>query len=167
MDERDSKEKSKLTLSLNKDVIQRAKAAGINISEITEKMLTAVTLTPAGNTIKDVVEAYMTFFESIKKTLSKYGGEVTLERRNNIAIRLNDEGLFRDTYDKDGHTFGREPIYDEEIVLYYLGSPIKLLDKVIKVLIESAERNRENIAELQFALKLVKALSEEKGDDKD
>src|SRR5215207_5361644 len=99
MDGQDSKEKSKLTLSLNKDVIQRAKAAGINISEITEKLLTAVTLTPSGNSYYDVVEAYMAFYESIKSVLGKYGAQVTVTEGDRYSIVLGGPGFLRIIYD--------------------------------------------------------------------
>jgi hypothetical protein len=171
MDGHDSKEKSKLTLSLNKDVIQRAKAAGINISEITETMLTAVTMTPTGNSYDDVMKAYMAFFESIKEILGKYNAEVTVLRYGKMnEIVLNGDGLFREIYDdpKEEYSPVREPVKDDWQIVHFLDNPIELLDKVIRALIEAAEENKEQIAKLQFALKFVKALSEEeKGDDKD
>ncbi len=186
MDGYANKEKSKLTLSLNKDVIQRAKAAGINISEITEKMLTAVTLTPVGNSYDDVIEAYMAFFESIKSILRKYNAEVTVQEYGRASLSgkasdyikfprlvLNETGFWRENFDDSEE----EEKYDLPVrvgvrdvwqIINLLTNPIDLLDKVIKAVIEAAERNKEQLAKLQFALKLVKALSEEeKGDSKD
>jgi post-segregation antitoxin (ccd killing protein) len=165
----DSKEKSKLTLSLNKDVIKRAKAAGINISEITEKLLTAVTLTPSGNTWDDVVEAYMALFESIKKILGKYNAHVTVvsSSEDNTAIILNERGFFTAIVDSESISL-KEPHDDLPTIMYYLDIPEfpELLDKIIRALIEAAERNKEEIARLQFALKLFKTLSEDEKDDK-
>lgn len=166
MDGNDSKEKSKLTLSLNKDVIQRAKAAGINISEITEKLLTAVTLTPSGNSYDDVVEAYMAFYESVKSVLGKYGAQITASEGKNYSIVLGGPGFLRIIYDDPEEGMVGEDVKDVDVIIHLLSNPIELLDKIIKALIEAAERNKEQIAKLQFALKFVNALSEEEKGDK-
>lgn len=131
-------------------------------------MLTAVTLTPAGNTSDDVVEAYMAFFGSIKEILRKYGAEVTVLNYGKInRIVLNEGGFGREIYDDPGEDYSpvREPVQDWQIIPL-LDPPIELLDKIIKALIEAAERNKEQIARLQFALKLVKALAEDERDNK-
>jgi hypothetical protein len=166
MDGHDSKEKGKLTLSLNKNVIQRAKAAGINISEITEKLLTAVT---SGNSYDDVVKAYIAFFESIKSILGKYNAEApVLAYGGGNIIVLNGDGFFKEIYDDPEEEYlpVREPIQDVWQIIHLLDNPIELLYKIIEVLIEAAERNKEQIAKLQFALKFIKALSEEEKGDK-
>jgi hypothetical protein len=180
MDGQDSKGKHKLTLSLNKEVVERAKAAGINISEITEKLLTAVTLTPSGNSFEDVAEAYGGFLQSIKGILGKYHTEVLVEKVEYPAevkadnpdwkdfdIILDKHGLWKKSYDDEKEEVNYELIDDIGIAINFLGDPVKLLENVINSLIEAALRNKEQIAKLQFALKLVKALSEEeKGDNK-
>jgi hypothetical protein len=170
MDGQDSKEKSKLTLSLNKDVIQRAKAAGINISEITEKLLTAVTLTPHGSSYDDVAEAYGEFLKSIKGILEKYNAEVIVEKKGEppqYIIFLNDMGLWHSFYNEKEDDVEYDLIEDPKRAISFLGDPVKLLENIINSLIVAAERNKEQITRLEFALKLVKALSEEKGDGKD
>jgi hypothetical protein len=169
MSGQDSKEKTKLTLSLNKDVIQRAKVAGINISEITEKLLNAVTLTPSGNSYDDVEEAYMAFYESVKNILRKYNAEITVLNYGRInSILLNGDGFYKEIYDDPNEEYSpvREPIQITWQIIHLLDNPIELLDKIIEALIEAAERNKEKIAKLQFALKLVKALSEDEEVDK-
>ena len=178
MDGQDSKEKSKLTLSLNKDVILRAKAAGINISEITEKLLTTITLRPYGNTYEDVVKAYGGFLKSIGEILGKYHAEVIVYRYEFTAqekttfgwkdydIVLNENGLWHKIYDEDQQEVKYERIDNVEIVINALGDPVKLLENIINSLIKAALKNKEQITQLQFALKLVKTLAEEEGGDK-
>jgi hypothetical protein len=165
-------ERTKLTLSLNKDVIQRAKVAGINISEITEKLLTVVTLTPSGSSYDDVVEAYMAFYEVIKDILRKYGASVTVfifeDQNTNIVLYAG--GFEEEILNFEKREKYRKPIDDLRAVRLLdtlLENPIEFFDKLIEALIKAAEENKEQIAKLQFALKLVKALSEEeKGDNK-
>jgi hypothetical protein len=167
-----SKEKTKLTLSLNKDVIQRAKAAGINISEITEKLLTAVTLTPYGNSYDDVIDVYGAFLDSIKVVLWTYGTEVKVKTINgfpeNKEIILNQEGLWEEYFDTEEDSRVRVAIKDPLYVVSVLHDPIRLLENIINSLIEAALRNKQHITRLQFALAVVKALSkEEKGEGND
>jgi hypothetical protein len=179
MDGQDSKEKSKLTLSLNKDVIQRAKAAGINISEITEKLLTTITLKPYGNTYEDVTKAYGGFIQSIRGILGKYHTEVIVHRvkypaeiRTDLPdwkdfdVVLDQNGLWKRLYDDEKEEVEYEPIDDIGIAINFLGDPVKLLENIIDTLVKAALRNKEQITQLQFALKLVKTLAEEEEGDK-
>jgi hypothetical protein len=133
-------------------------------------LLTAVTLTPSGNSYDDIVEAYMAFYESIKSILGKYNTEVTVTEGESYTILLGSGGFLRLIYDdpKEEYSPVGESVEDVWQIIHLLDNPIELLDKIIKALIEAAERNKEQIAKLQFALKLVKALSEEeKGENKD
>jgi post-segregation antitoxin (ccd killing protein) len=47
---RDKTEKQKLTLGIESGIIDKAKAAGINISAITEHLLRSITYDPKGDT---------------------------------------------------------------------------------------------------------------------
>lgn len=179
MEGEEGKEKSKLTLSLNKDVIQRAKAAGINISEITEKLLTTITLKPYGNTYEDVIKAYGGFLQSIRGILGKYHTEVIVEKVEYPAevkadlpdwkdfdVILDENGLWKKSYDDEREEVDYEPIDDIGIAINFLGDPVKLLENIINSLVKAALKNKKQITQLQFALKLVKTLSEEEEGDK-
>ena len=66
-------QKQKLTLTVDRDVIEKAKAEGINISAITEQLLRAVTYQPNdGNTIDDVHKAYSALFSEVQTILKQY-----------------------------------------------------------------------------------------------
>ena len=65
--------KEKLTLDIDKNVIQRAKAAGINVSAVTEYLLNAITHQPNyGNTRDDLVRVYEVLFCNAWSLLAKY-----------------------------------------------------------------------------------------------
>jgi hypothetical protein len=66
--------KQKLTHNIiNKNVIQRAKAAGINVSAVTEYFLKAITHQPNyGNTRDDLVRVYEVLFSKAWSLLAKY-----------------------------------------------------------------------------------------------
>jgi post-segregation antitoxin (ccd killing protein) len=67
--------KTKLTLSLDKDIIQRAKSEGINISEITEKLLASITSTTNSKSYKEEVframEDYDIAVQNLRKAIVK------------------------------------------------------------------------------------------------
>jgi hypothetical protein len=54
-----------------------------------------------------------------------------------------------------------EPAVSVEAVLDYLYEPMKILENVIAVLTELAGANKEKIAELKVAQRVVKALSDD------
>jgi post-segregation antitoxin (ccd killing protein) len=66
--------KQKLTLDIiNKNVIQRAKAAGINVSAVTEYLLNAIThKSNNGNTRDNLVRVYEVLFSNAWSLLAKY-----------------------------------------------------------------------------------------------
>jgi hypothetical protein len=60
-----------------------------------------------------------------------------------------------------------EPDVRVEQVLDYLYEPMKILENVIAVLTELAEANKEKIAELKVAQRLIKALSDDDDDEQE
>lgn len=69
---RDKTEKQKLTLGIERGIIDKAKAAGINISAITEHLLRSITYDPKGDTTEDVANAYQALFNATWPLLDKY-----------------------------------------------------------------------------------------------
>jgi hypothetical protein len=167
-----NEQKQKLTLGISRDVIRRAKAAGINISAITEELLTAITYEPNDGTRRDdVIRAYEALFsaaESIMIPYDDFAVEIGFQRvcnkiKNNITwkeyrIMLTTQGLYRIT---DSPNDLEDVTVDK--VLRWLYEPKKILQNLILSLIDAAEENKEKIKELEFALRLIKALSDEDG----
>jgi Post-segregation antitoxin CcdA len=79
-----TEEKQKLTLGLSKEVIDKAKALDLNISSVTEQLLTAMTYEPKGNTKGDVVKAYESLFGASKPLLKKYGASVSVGKETRL-----------------------------------------------------------------------------------
>jgi Post-segregation antitoxin CcdA len=160
--------KQKLTLGIDRNVIEKAKAAGINISAITENVLKAITYQPnEGNTRGDVVRAYEAMFEEARSLMLKHGhGEIQI-----TVGKVESEIVFlHSTYrlllwDDHTKTMIEDPAPVDR-VLWHLYDPMKILEELIVCLTELAEENKQKIAELKFALRLVKALSNDEGEDK-
>ena len=159
--------KQKLTLALNKDVIQRAKDAGINISAITEQLLSALTFEPVGNTKSDLVTVYEKFFTSIQTVLDKYNATVRVGKGYSY-FTTSDKKVETEVYDiyLDNKILYIWADYFEEPVLIEVKneienmfSPTEILENLVNSVISGAERNTDTIQEMKFALRFLKTLS--------
>jgi Post-segregation antitoxin CcdA len=158
--------KQKLTLGLSKEVIDKAKAAHINISAVTEQVLRAFTYEPEGYTQDDIANAYAELFKSMQPVLKKYGATVTVGENANqpneppYDIFLDNGELFID--DGMGYEPGEMPIsVSISEALPYLYNPAQILEEMIKSLIRAAERNKEKLQAFKFASRFLRLLSEE------
>jgi Post-segregation antitoxin CcdA len=155
--------KQKLTLGLNKDIIERAKAAAINISVMTEELLTALTYEPnMGNDFYDVVAAYQTLFDAIGHKIMAYNTSALevgtthnkLTGPAGSPIFFHPHGGF--VYNTEDGGYGE---YRLEETIGHLYPPSKILSNLVTDLIEAAEANKEKIKELEMALRFVKVLA--------
>jgi hypothetical protein len=149
--------KQKLTLAIDREIIERARKAGINISAITEKVLDSITMDVKGATIEDVTAGYEKFFDVIKQVLKKYSTFVVVGVYQHeedgeyvgLEIRLTPTGLWSDEFRLDL----------EDVVGFGLQPPFQILQNLLKALITAAEKNMEQLKELNIALRFVKALA--------
>jgi hypothetical protein len=155
--------KQKLTLAIDKKIIEKAKNAGINISSITEKVLESVTFNVRGATREDIVEGYERFFEVIRNVLRKYNARMFVGIEQlwkedgepcGVDIELNSNGLWADGLEGDT----RHSVKIEDEVGYGLYGPFKILENLLRSLIAASEENREMLKELEIAMRFVKAL---------
>ena len=156
-------QKQKLTLGISKDVIEKAKATGINISSITEQILKAITYDPKKNTSEDLAKMYETFFGAIKPILKKYGATVrvgSFYEGNpdadiwHVTIDLSSSNLFRNIEELE--EYHQVAVLD---VVSDLFSPTKILENLLESLIKAAEKNTEKMMEFEVALRIVEALT--------
>jgi hypothetical protein len=160
--------KQKLTLGIDANVIEKAKAAGINISSITEQVLKALTYQPnEGNTRDDVVRAYKTILDIIQLCLCKYDRfdlQITVGEMESSKVFLH-SGYGLMLWDDHAKQMIDDPVSVDR-VLGILYGPMRILENLFVALTEYAEENKEKLAELKFALRLVKALSDDEREDK-
>jgi hypothetical protein len=176
--------KQKLTLGIDKNVIEKAKAAGINISAITENLLKTMTYEPTnddnGNTRHDVARAYEALFREAWLLLSKYEQigsydvdvgvwQYDWEKDAKTVICFNSHMGLAICYDVPGRPI-KEPDISVDKVLEAISEYglEKILENLIVALTKAAESNKWAITELKFAMRIVKALSynEEEGEHK-
>ena len=156
--------KQKLTLGIDRNVIEKAKAAGINISAMTENVLRTITYQRnEGNTLADVVRAYQALFEIAQSKMSEYNGyelQICVGEDDSRKVYL-DGGYGLLFWDHKNNIHDQTSVAD---VLHILYDATKILENLFVALTELAEENKEKISKLKFALRLVKALSDDEGE---
>jgi hypothetical protein len=160
------KEKQKLTLSVDKEVVEKAKKLGINISEITEKVLTGYTSAekPEGS----IHDAYKQLFDSILPLLKEFDCKVKIAESwmdiNEFQQEIEDE-----TYLTQYNTFlirgcmGQEDYYISDIKRLPPGDflpPEKILSNLVNELAKNQEKRKERMDEISMAKRIIDAMSE-------
>ncbi len=158
-----NKPKQKLTLSLSKKTVERAKSRNINISALTEILLNTLTYSPI-NPIeeKKVIEYYEALFDNICQLLKNYSVKVeTGLQLHGVSendsesvgspILLDASGLILLT----NHSPQKVSVPQ---VLTDLYNPKKILGNVIMAIIQGSEKNKHKVRELELALRLVNAM---------
>ena len=168
--------KQKLTLDIiNKNVIQRAKAAGINVSAVTEYLLNAIThQSNDGNTRDDLVRVYEVLFCNAWSLLAKYdqigGYDIDVGEYGYDAEKRLKKVICFDTlmglsicYEDHGNPIEADIPVDR--VLDVLYKPMKIIENIIISLTYAARTNKEKLADLELALGLVKTSFEEEEEE--
>ena len=162
----EKKEKQKLTLGIDKDVIERAKAAGINISAMTEELLKSVTHEAKGKNKDDVIKAYEELFESMEPLIIKYDIRVEVGKICEPApLFLEEESFYTYGPSKRSRMLlyaggAPDPNYSYNIkdTVDCLYSPKTILENLVLELVGKAERNEWKIRELKLAKRFVEVL---------
>ena len=149
----------KLTLAINKDVIEQAKNARINISSMTERLLQSYMIDMEGSSKDDVAKAYESLFDTMKPILQKYDTDIQVgdnldENPAGYKVFLDaNNGLYlmENTYSRKSSSSIKE-------VLRYLYAPDDIIEKLIFVALESADNNKKEIIELNLALRFLKVI---------
>ncbi|MCZ7392248.1 MAG: type II toxin-antitoxin system CcdA family antitoxin [Candidatus Methanoperedens sp.] len=81
-------EKKKLTLSINSEVIEKAKKLGLNLSEITEKALKISSLSPDDNIVTPdkLREVYIDVLKKISEILKKWNARLEIGSQDDLAV---------------------------------------------------------------------------------
>jgi hypothetical protein len=162
------KEKQKLTLSVDKEVVEKAKELGINISDITEKVLAGYTSVekPEGS----FYDAYSQLFASIQELLKEYDCRVKVAE-SWLYYGDHDEGreLQDETYlTESGSFFVSTHIEPEDFYLNDITKiprdeflpPAKILSNLVSELAKSQEERKEKMEEILMAKRIIDAMSE-------
>jgi len=162
--------KEKLTLSVDKEAVDKAKKLGINISAITEKVLTGFTFSAKDSDASAVHKSYKELFDLMKPLLQKYSARVPVaaeyggeEKEGLIHYDIGLEGMI--LLEPDGTFYsdlGEVGFRDIERIDLNQFLPVnQILSYFIDALIKGSERHKEVLKELEMAKRIIKALPEE------
>jgi hypothetical protein len=156
------KEKQKLTLSVDKEVVEKAKVLGINISDITEKVLTGYTSAekPEGN----IHDAYKELFDSILPLLKEFECDVQVAE-SWIEVEIPQDETYL-TSNGNFHVVSYAPpnemyisdikkIPPEEFL-----SAQEILSNLVNEMAKSQEKRKEKMEEILMAKRIIDAMSE-------
>ena len=160
--------KQKLTLAIRKDVIERAKDHGINISAATEEFLRAITYEYFENSNRGIYETYLALFEAIKPVVDLYSLEIEVgsSPSTDDSGQVTLEPLFishsielprlRTTMRKNLRTMWAISSFGVE--LNYLYDPIRVLENLIEAVIKKSQNDKLKLQQLKMSLRLAKAI---------
>ena len=169
--------RKKLTLSVDSDVIKKAKELGLNLSEITES---ALKITSFGEekekltTTEKLVEAYRKVFQTMTPILAKWNAAIKIGEHLEYG---NKEKQYLHTYE---YYLTETDIYlwtdiadeainwwkldDKKLPVYYFYDPERIIKELIDKLYKIAEDNKTKVKKLEVVTNLLKlsGLTEEK-----
>jgi len=154
--------KEKLTLSVDKKVIEKAKKLGINISEITERVLRGYTSAQKPEK-GSLYEGYELLFDSIIPLLKEFDirveiAEEELEFEDGSFVSLPVYLLPAGGFYVDGLDYYLKGV--RQIELRGLLSPQKVLENLVDTLVKSEEGRKEKLKEIKMAKRIIDAMSE-------
>jgi len=160
--------KEKLTLSVDREVVKRAKSLGINISHITEKVLKGYTSAESPN--GSLHEAYRQLCDSILPLLKEFDCNVRIAEGVDEGIAEDEEGNvynierpFTVLLESDGSFYIDE--FDDrfedikKIDQRDFFEPKMILTNLVDALARSKEARKEKMREILMAKRIVDAMS--------
>jgi hypothetical protein len=164
-----------LTHGIDKDIIEKAKAAGINVPAVTEYLLKAITYQPNNeNTRADVVRVYEALFSKAWRLLAKYDqmggyhidvGEIGYDTEKSLKKVICFDSMMGLSICYEDHSHPIEADMPVDRVLDVLYNPTKIIENIIISITHAAETNKHKLDELESVLQLVKTLSDEEEED--
>jgi ribosomal protein L13 len=161
-----SNKKQKLTLSVDKELVEKAKKLGVNISEITEKVLEHI----SGTTEKEVVtreeidEAYKRLFEAMLPAMKKFRANVKVgyvyEEIKNKEDKVTGIYPFEVYLLEDGELWIPEVEARPKFHDTTFDPSKKILSNYIDSLVRASEKNKEKLKELEVFRRVIEALTE-------
>ncbi len=163
--------KSKLTLTVDSDTVEKAKHLGINISELTEKVLRGWVFDPHDESRMAVMDHYKAMFDTMTPLLKEYNVSVHVANaystwENRLETPPTTETIVEEIYlQADGQFWFADEevlvpfdkIRDDANIIYL--QPSEILQKFIAALEEGKKKRREQLETLEVARRLIEAIA--------
>ncbi len=182
-------EKKNLTLSINKEVLEKARELGLNLSALTESILKTASLTEE-KLVKtdDLRKIYRKIFQEIASIMQEWsqtyflriGGKVVEEEFKDQKGKLFLNDIYHVYYlDPNGKIehYIEEPfeqtikiwnLKDEDWPIQYFYKSEKIISRLIEMLYKRAKQNKEQMEDLKIlenVLKKLRAKEEKKSEN--
>jgi len=157
--------KEKLTLSVDKEVVEKAKKLGINISDITEKVLKGYTSAQKPGKERSLSDGYQELFDSIIPLLKEF--DVNVVVANGYVVEDEEVGPqypYSIYLESDGSFW--QDIFEssftdiKKIKLNEFLSPKKILANLVDALVRSKQTKEEKLKEILMAKRIIDAMTE-------
>lgn len=156
--------KEKLTLSVDKEVVEKAKKLGLNISDLTELALKGATFSAKEADTDTLYKLYEELFAVMKPLLQRYGAFVKIgseelyddetgqyiETQN---FHLGSDGRFGDDFTDSRFADIRK------VPINILDTPSEILSNLLKALADSVPKREAIARDLQVAKRIVEAIA--------
>jgi hypothetical protein len=154
--------KSKLTLSVDKEIVSKAKNLGLNLSEITENVLRSFTFTPNSMDKESLYGGYRSLFDTMLPLLKDYDESVLVAKWTEIDVEGKNLFEFEWYLTQDGTfwnlDFEKEVKDIKSIPSYGFLEPIKILSNFISALSSAKEKRKEKLEQIELAKKILEAI---------
>ena len=159
--------KVKLTLSVDKQVVEAAKKLGLNLSDVTENILRGFSFRPRHSDKEELVEKYQNLFDAMKPLLREFGASVSVGK--DVAYYMGAKG-HSEPFDVEIILLSNGRFFIDELDhvvndvsdlnINSLHRPKKILENLIVELSKGADRRKEKIREIEMARRIIEALSD-------
>ncbi len=157
--------KEKLTLTVDSEVLEKAKALRLNISELTEKALKSFAYSPKEADRATLYRSYEALFASMKPLLEKFGTSVKVASYRDVDLKTGSiYGDVETFMNRDGSfwTWAYDEVHDEfsditKIPIYQLNTPKEILSNLFDALVKATERDKETLRELEIVRRITDA----------
>lgn len=156
-------EKKKLTLSVNKEIVDRAKELGINISGITESVLRGFVFTPKELDDEIIYKQYTELFDVMHPIMNKY--KFNVEVAADTEFDDNGEHLYTNTITLEPNKLFWADMFEtsfidiRKISVNDFRQPMAILETFLAKMTTAVEDRREYIKEIEMAKRIVQAIT--------
>lgn len=158
-----SMNKSKLTLSVDKEIVNKGKELGLNLSEITESVLRSFTFTPSKSDKESIYEAYKGMFDLMLPLLREYDTSVVVAKTIDV---LDNKTVMEQEWELTENGTLWDINFDEEykeitlIPTYAFLEPTKILFNFITSLSNAKYKRQEKLEQIELAKRILSAIIE-------
>lgn len=153
--------KQKLTLTVDSEVVEKAKEIGLNLSDITENVLRSFAFSPKEGDKQEVYAKYRELLESMKPVIADYGVSVEIANYIEDMDTMDEQQILLTPTGELWNASNEELVPSlEKVPLYLLHEPKQILANFVDSLSKEKQKRKERIEELEMARRIVLAMNE-------